>query len=448
MKTFFNILQTISNITNKTYPDDPFNLLLNNTEKICNNEHQSYIKYLINTIYKNINVTDEENVTNKCYACAKFNSLNCFSENTFLKEELKEQLLSTFSTAQKHYYAFSKLSRYYRLKKNPIVVSSDLMLNPLEISHINTFILIQNKSTYLFGIHDLISIIENAIGNTDHFFSEPLWPRNPYNNQLFDISTLYNIYFKMKESPRIMSTLFHLFFLENFSRIGFSEKHEVYIRDYAIKQFVFNSPANVLSSSILKMLASNFYTRRLHIDPEFPKDTLASIFRPFLYYYYIINYDISCTMKVENYTSVLYKKLKSFYEFNPAFGRKIIKLTRGKNNCKKIVKQEYEFVTNHCSFYKIHLRPRNIHSKPNNIEFDFNNGIVNNNDLTQENDELDEQQDEQQEEQQEEQVEEELEEEQIEEQVELVELVEEELEEQVEEELDEEEELEEDGSIS
>ena len=255
MKTFFNILQTVVNITNKTYPDDPFKLLLNNNEKNGNDEQQSYIKYIINTIYKNINITDVENVTNKWYAYFKFNALNCFLENTFLKKELKEQIFTTFSTAQKHYYSFSRLARCYRLKKNQIIVSSDLMLNPLDMSHVNTFILIQNKSTYLFGIHDLISIIENAIGNTDHFFSEPLWPRNPYNNQRFDISTLYNIYFKMKESPRIISTLFHLFFLENFYRIRFSEKHEGYIRDYAIKQYVFNSPANVIWYSILKMVA-------------------------------------------------------------------------------------------------------------------------------------------------------------------------------------------------
>ena len=40
---------------------------------------------------------------------------------------------------------------------------------PRSFSH--TFILIDNKSKYLFSLNDLISIIETAIGNSPEFFS-------------------------------------------------------------------------------------------------------------------------------------------------------------------------------------------------------------------------------------------------------------------------------------
>jgi hypothetical protein len=371
MKTFFNILQTIGNIKNKKYPDEPFELITNNLRNNFTNNNdinndinddtnktKSYIHFMINLMYqKTINICSEfgSNNTHFFYK-AKFNTLNYFLVNTFIQKELKEQIVNTFSSAQKYYYAFSKLAHNFRQKKYNLVVSSDLMLNPLEITHVNTFVLIQNKTKYLFGLHDLISIIENAIGNTDHFFSDPLWPRNPYNNQEFHLVTLYNIYFKMKQSPRIMSTLFHLFFLESFSTSSFSENHEAFIRDYAIKKYVFNSPPNEITSSILTMLKSNFFTRKLHIDIDFPKDILASIFRPFLYYYYIVHYDISGTSKVENYNIILQDKLKIFYKFNPIFGRKIVKLIKSTKSPNKVIKQEYEFITKHIRFYDIDIQ--------------------------------------------------------------------------------------------
>jgi len=51
------------------------------------------------------------------------------------------------------------------------------MLNPLNIYDKNTFILIQNKSKYLFSVNDLVSIIETALSNSPNFFAEPLSPK-------------------------------------------------------------------------------------------------------------------------------------------------------------------------------------------------------------------------------------------------------------------------------
>ena len=115
------------------------------------------------------------------------------------KKEDKENIITIFSNAQKHYHAFSRFAYIYKLKKYPCIVTDDLSLNPLNPNHKNTFTLVENKSKYLFSLNDLISIIETAIGNSPNFFSEPLSPVNPYNKQIFTNSTLYNIYFKMKE---------------------------------------------------------------------------------------------------------------------------------------------------------------------------------------------------------------------------------------------------------
>ena len=207
MKTFLNILQTLVNKKNKIYPDEPFKLYENDLYDY--NEEVSHITWLINNIFykekKYISLSSK--LSRNTYA--KFSSLNDVLENSFYKKELKENIFTIFSKAQKCYHAFSRLALIYKLKKYPFVVTDDLYMNPLDINHRNTFILIENKSKYLFSLNELVNIIETAIGNSPNFFSEPLSPLNPYNNQQFTISTLYNIYFKMKNSGRLISTLFH-----------------------------------------------------------------------------------------------------------------------------------------------------------------------------------------------------------------------------------------------
>ena len=354
MNTFFNILQTLTNKKNKTYPDDPFTLptLANqNINELYTNETY-HIDFLIKRIFyeeKKSKYADQYLRNSE----AKFSSLNFILDNNFYKNEFKEKIFNIFSKSQKCYYAFSRLSRIYKIKKYPIIVNNDLMLNALDIKNKNTFILIEKKSQYLFSLNDLVSIIETAISNSPVFFSEPLSPLNPYNNEPFTYSTLYNIYFKLKKSGRLMSILFHLFFLENFNKEQFSEKNEPIIREISIKNHVYNSPYTILHSSVLTMLKSNPYTRNYQIHKDFPKDTLVTIFRPFLFYFFIINYDIKDTSKINNYKQLLYIKLTKFYKYNKAFGRQYIKII---THLDKIIKQETLFNDNHISFYKISIK--------------------------------------------------------------------------------------------
>ena len=356
MKTFFNILQTVINLKHKTYPDEPFSIPETPYETQIIEEHL-HIGVLINRIYYEVkkNKYDDKYKNN---SHSKFCSLNHIVNNSFYQTELKEKLFGFFSKAQKHYFAFSRLAYIYKFKKYKIVVSDDLLLNSLDINHKNTFVLMDNKSKYLFSLNDLISIIETAIGNSPDFFSDPLLPNNPYNKQPLTNATLYNIYFKMKHSTRLMSTLFHFFFLEEFNLTNFSEHYEPYIRENSITKYVFNSHFTTLYSSVLTMLKSNQYTNLYVIHKDFPKEKLVDIFRPFLFYYYICNYDIKGTMKIYNYKLILHTKLKSFYQYNKTFGRRFIKITRMFN---KPLKREYEYNSDHISFYKIPINNNYIY---------------------------------------------------------------------------------------
>jgi hypothetical protein len=347
MKTFFNILQTLCDIETKHYPDEPFTI--NNINNI-NNSYKQYIIYLINNIF--YKAKESKKTTNFLKnAFAKFTSLNDVLENPFYNIEFKEKISNIFTKAQKHYYAFSRLAYYYKIKKHNYVVTNDLMMNKLDPNDKLTFILVEDKYNYLFNINELINIIETAIGNTQNFFSQPLAPSNPYNNQEFTTATLYNIYFQMKQKHRVISLLFHCFFIENFDKNVFSEQHEPIIRENAIKKYIFNSPFTVLHTSIIYMLKSNKYTVNLLIHENFPKTLLVDIFRPFLFHYYMVNYYIKNTKKYYISKKILHLKLKKFYEYNPLFGRKIIK-TKKKGD--KITRHEY-INQKYISFYDINI---------------------------------------------------------------------------------------------
>jgi len=210
--------------------------------------------------------------------------------------------------------------------------------------------MIQNKSRYLFSMNDLINIIETAVSNAPNFFLHPLSPKNPYNNQILNTSTLCNIYFKIKEGNCKFSLIIHLFFLACFVKYDFYVNNEPFLREYAIKKYIYTSPNNTLYNPVKIMLNNNPYTNKLNIHNDFPKDLLVEIFKPYLFYHYIVNYDIKGTEKIYNYKNQLYIKLRKFYEYNKLFGRKIFTGSRS-----KFIKSNmtYIFNTNHINFYNI-----------------------------------------------------------------------------------------------
>ena len=321
MKTFFNILQSIINIKNKRYPDDPFTILHELNEYIYIKE-KSHIIGLINTIYYKEKTCKKGSPFSK-NAFSKLFSLNSILENTFYEKQLKETIFDIFTKAQKHYFAFTRLAHIYKIKKHHYVVTDDLMMNNLD----------------------------------KHHKLEPLQTLNPYNNQPLSNATLYNIYFQMKKIERVIPLLFHLFFLTNFDKDKFIEQYEPNIREFSIKKYIFNSPYTVLYSSVISMLNHNVYTNKLTIDKLFPKDLLVDIFRPFLFHHYISHYYIKATSTFYNSKDLLYNKLRQFYKFNPAFGRKTVKLIK-KND--KIINKEYILNTKHISFYNIPFSNKKI----------------------------------------------------------------------------------------
>ena len=347
MKSFFYLLQKCIKSKQFIYPGEPFEpRILSN----CDENFTDISSYIYSMIYEIDYIFKQSKITNIDHrkAHSKSHVLEKYLNNIYISNELKEKIFNIYTNAQRMYFAFSKLTNLYKYKKYPIVVSNDLTFNPLDINHRSTYVILQGRSKYLFSINDLINIIETAISNSPDFFSQPLSPKNPYNGQEFNTSTLYNIYFKMKNVSCKFSLLLHLFFLDHFIKHNFLTNNEPFIREYSIKKYVYNSHSESLYNSVINMLYQYMYTNKLFIHDDFSKELLVNIFRPYLYYYYMINYSIIGTEQIKILKGKLYIKLHKFYEYNKIFGRKIY--TIGRCNGFKS-KTTFIFNTKHINFY-------------------------------------------------------------------------------------------------
>ena len=373
MKTFFYVLQKCIKSRKITYPDEPFEHYdINNYDNEFINI-SAYIYLIIHDIHYTY---QRSKIKNKYMrgAHAKLFVLRNYLNNIFISNELKEKILDIFCQSQQIYFAMNKVANIYRYIKYPLVVSNDLTLLPLDINHLTTFVLLQNKSRYLFSMNDLINIIETAVCNAPVFFVTPLSPKNPYNNQKLSTSTLCNIYFKMKEGVCKFSLIMHLFFLDCFVKYKFYINNEPFLREHAIKQYVYTSHSQTLYNAVIIMLQNNYHTNNLIIHADFPKELLVDIFRPYLFYYYVIHYNIKGTEKINTYKIHLHIKLRKFYEYNKLFGRKIYTAAR-----KKLIKKPLSFVFNsdHVNFYNIFNNSKVEYGKITNVTNVTNITIIN-----------------------------------------------------------------------
>lgn len=296
--------------------------LLNINEDInfLNNINPNYLSILWFYIY--IFIQKEYSITSKYYFF--YETL----QNIFVTKEIKEEFIDLFCKIQKIYRSFSKLAYLYKYKKSKTVIEYDLCLNPIKENGKNVFVLLQNDNKYLFNICDLIKIVHNSIANTNNFFNNPLTIKNPYNNLIINKSSLYNIYFFVRQKTTLNPDLLFYFFKSNFDINIFTQDYKVLIRNYAINNYIRNSALDVLYDDVNKMLDSfNFdlldKNKKINVNENFPKDKLVEIMLPYLKLYYLSEFSFIHISGRNKYKKILRRKLIDFQKFNPGFGRKI-----------------------------------------------------------------------------------------------------------------------------
>jgi hypothetical protein len=325
MKTFYRIIQTHLGNKEIFFPDDSeyqceyWSRFLKIPLTINNILFGQYILQVDKAISNRI----KKQMIKPSNIIYKFFYLKQLLENMFLSEEKREELLQIFCKVQKTYRAFSKLVYLYKYKKAKIVISTDLELNTLSITERNVICLFQGTTKYLFRVYDLMKIINRSLSNSPNFFSSPLPIKNPYNNLEFTHIDLYTIYFFIRYRQFIMPPLFEKFYKANFNTSRFIKDNECFIRMVAIKNYVYSSHTTILYPAVKAMFYSyRAIIKKLTIDPDFPKEKLVNIMRPYLELYYINAYYIEGTTKHNESDRILKEKLKAFIRFNPRFGRK------------------------------------------------------------------------------------------------------------------------------
>uniref|UniRef100_A0A6C0B161 Uncharacterized protein n=1 Tax=viral metagenome TaxID=1070528 RepID=A0A6C0B161_9ZZZZ len=347
MTAFFTILQ-------KYYKGEKVIFLENNKQKnelwkipkIFNNKVQFLLYYYI------INETDIDNYhTNiRSIVQQKFKHLKIVISNIFNTSDQIEEILNIFSKVQKIYYAFSRLAHIYKIKKAQVKVNYDLCMNELSEKDPNIFTLYQDKVKYLFTIKDLTNIIHSNLSNTASFVPDPIICKNPYNNIPFTELDLYNIYFFIKHRNHTVPELFYGYMKSGFDRYDFRNNYETIIINTSIKNYVYNSHFHILYPGVTSMLKEfKPLLKNIHIDSEFPREKLVSIFRPYLQLYYSSLYATNGTYKQCGSNYLLKMKLKAFAIYNPFFGRKYITIKKTIENKKIMVRS---FNEAHIHFYK------------------------------------------------------------------------------------------------
>jgi hypothetical protein len=288
---------------------------------------------------------------------SKYKLLNETTTNIFHTNEINEQFFNYFSKIQKTYHAFSRLAFIYKYKRAKIMIETDLFMNELKENDKYIYCLFQNNCKYLFNIRDLIKIIDNSIANTCHYFNNPIPIKNPYNNIVLNKSTLYNIYFFVRNKTLLYPELFYYFFKSNFNLNNFIKQHQNVLRNFSIKKNLKNSNNTTMCDNINCMIEeyNSFIKHRKYqiiIDDSFPKDLLIDIMKPYVELFLISQYSLIYSDRI-NAEKLLKHKLYKFNQFNPLFSRKTYKKNKISNSSLDVNKLlKFEYNKKHISFYE------------------------------------------------------------------------------------------------
>lgn len=267
---------------------------------------------------------------------AKYEAIkNIILDNRFIGIEKKKEFLLNFCKAQRIYFAFCKIARLFKIKHaKPSPSSSDMYLN--NFNTLKPSILVNlyddiSRTNYTFRISDIINIINTSLSHSPNFFADPHYIKNPYTNIPFNKAQMYNLYFALKNSSYILPPLFHHFFLTNFTISTFLLKHECYIREEAIHNYLKNISEHSKVYYIKQMLLYHMLDMpNMHINTNVSDKQLLESFSHYIQDYLISLYSLQPEYKIEAYTRIK----EGLYEFsinNKNFGR-VIKIAKKRNN--------------------------------------------------------------------------------------------------------------------
>ncbi len=296
--------------------------LLNNSNILCSNiESDIQIKILFELFLSKTTLKIQD----------KFDLLKNTLDNIFISEQTKLKFLSIYCKIQNIYFSFLRLNNQYKYKKYKIVIDTDLLLNPLLKDNKYCFHLIQNKNKYLFSSNDIINLFYNSLTNSTELFLMSSLIKNPYNNIKFDKSTMYNMYFFIKNKTISNIELIDKYFNCNFDLELYNKEYRYLLREYIIKNYIKNASNEQFKEHFDDMISdfNDKYCKKkvykIDIHEDFPISELKIIMSDYVYLYLTSLYSL-IEYKRDYAKSILTKKLIKFRNYNPLFGRKYIRV--------------------------------------------------------------------------------------------------------------------------
>ena len=273
---------------------------------------------------------------------SKYDDLKLFINHPFMTSTRKDEIINTFSKIQRLVFAVGRLKRAWLYKRARIYNTDDLFMSPISCEDKNVFVLLQNKTKYIFHLRELLCIIVNSLSHCCHFFPDPTLCKNPYTNLALDKSALYNIYFAIRASGYAMPILFERYFQKNFDLERFLIENQDLISEEYLKTYVENHCTN-LYVLCREMFVDNHMKFNIHIS--FPRDKLLKIMKPYLDLYLVSQYSFHPQKKLRAFRT-LHSKLHKFIKFNSNFGKRKVRIVTknpfGRNgHCEYYFDEEY-----------------------------------------------------------------------------------------------------------
>lgn len=278
------------------------------------------------------NMTNKENnIMYKSYFIKEDTKIKVYYEinmSPFISKENIDNLNELYLKTYRCYDAINKFGVICKLRyKKKYQYSYDLCMNPLEnYKESQIFKVIENNRVYKFWGKDLYKIINKRLTNNYELFPEPKTITNPYTNNEFSLSNLYNLYLFLLDSPWGVPKLYELYFQTNFNIILLTECYMSELKDEIIKEtikFISDKDLIIHSNKMLQRNRSVIGGNRI-ISDDYPCD----IIRKYMLSYvklYLLSITSTCGSKRMYNNRLLRTKLKTFFKDNPTFGRDVYK---------------------------------------------------------------------------------------------------------------------------
>lgn len=262
---------------------------------------------------------------------------NIMSSKTMTKEQ-KHKAFTLLHYYNKYNNSLTKFQKIFKMKY--IYKNSDcnLDLNMNELSNYKDtkkYILIQNKTIYIFYIYDLLNIIKTSLLNSYNLYVEPQRAKNPYTNLLLSDCDLYNIYSFCKMNNININYFTKQYYKVNLDIHSFKIENSDKLFENTVNNYLYYSDNNVLYQEIYDMIyhinTHNYNNDDIIINkiklitPEEAsikyKNKIVELCKKILFPYFIIIYRCNNEDKFLYYINKLVCYIKHLYKNHKNFWR-------------------------------------------------------------------------------------------------------------------------------